>query len=97
LLNQSGVNGCAPTGGLFLDQPANTAFGTTSSGGNSNGGTVFKIADNKETVLYNFCQQSGCTDGSTPSGSLTQHGQALFGTTAKGGAFNQGVVFEITP
>jgi hypothetical protein len=97
LFNQSGANGCAPASSLFLDLAANTAFGSTSKGGTSNSGTVFKITGSKETVLYNFCQQSGCFDGSTPSGSLTQHGRALYGATASGGTFNQGVVFEITP
>jgi uncharacterized repeat protein (TIGR03803 family) len=97
LFNTSGVDGCAPASGLFLDLAANTAFGTTSKGGSSNSGTVFKITGSKETMLYNFCQQSGCFDGSTPSGSLTQHGRALYGATASGATFNQGVVFEITP
>jgi uncharacterized repeat protein (TIGR03803 family) len=96
LFNQSGANGCDPAAGVFMDSEANTVFGTTSTGGGSNGGTLFKIAGTKQTVLYNFCQQAGCADGSTPSASLTVNGAALYSTTTKGGAFNQGVVFQIT-
>ena len=54
------------------------------------------------TVLYNFCSQPNCTDGSTPYSSLIKgpHGN-LFGTTAEGGnackSTGCGTVFELTP
>lgn len=97
LFNPSGTNGCTPVTGVFMDAKANTVVGTTSTGGTFHGGTIFKITDTKLTVVYNFCQQAACADGSTPTGSFTQHGNALYSTTSKGGAFNQGVVFKITP
>jgi len=51
-----------------------------------------------ETILYNFCSQSGCTDGYVPIGSLVadSSGNHLFGTTYQGGANNLGEVFELT-
>ena len=51
-----------------------------------------------ETILYNFCSQSSCTDGYVPLGSLVadSSGNHLFGTTYQGGANNLGEVFELT-
>lgn len=52
----------------------------------------------QETVLYNFCSQTGCTDGNSPQSSLTTDGAGnLYGTTAYGGATNNGTVFELSP
>jgi uncharacterized repeat protein (TIGR03803 family) len=51
-----------------------------------------------ETVLYNFCSDPGCTDGSFPSSSLTTDGKGNFyGTTRGGGAAGDGTVFEVSP
>src|SRR5579864_1846091 len=52
-----------------------------------------------DTVLYNFCPQSGCPDGSNPQKSpvvFDSHGN-LYGATAGGGAHNKGVVYELSP
>jgi uncharacterized repeat protein (TIGR03803 family) len=51
----------------------------------------------QETVLYNFCSQPGCTDGSYPYGNLIEDKQNnLYGTTKLGGANDKGTVFELT-
>jgi uncharacterized repeat protein (TIGR03803 family) len=50
------------------------------------------------TTLYSFCAQSGCPDGSIPAAGLVQASDGNFyGTTAFGGAANDGTVFKITP
>ena len=56
-----------------------------------------------ERVLYSFCTQANCTDGSLPSAGLVfdQDGN-LYGTTLDGGGSNNckdgcGVVFKLTP
>jgi uncharacterized repeat protein (TIGR03803 family) len=50
------------------------------------------------TTLYNFCAQSGCTDGANPAAGLIQGANGTFyGTTYEGGADNDGTVFSITP
>lgn len=51
-------------------------------------GMVFKIDETTgaETVMYVFCRQALCTDGSLPEGSLTDLGGALYSTTNAGGA-----------
>ena len=87
-------DGCTPQrGALVLSN--GMAYGTTSSGGASNLGTVYSIApDSTETVLYSF---AGGTDGSHPYGGLALINGVLYGTTRNGGAYNQGTIFMISP
>ncbi len=92
----SGANcpdGAAPWAGLVQGTDGNF-YGTTSQGGSSNDGTVFKITPTGTlTTLYSF---SG-GDGSLPKGALLQAGDGnLYGTTSEGGANNMGTVFQIT-
>ncbi len=47
-------------------------------------------------TLHAFCTETGCGDGDTPSaGLLRDHNGNLYGTTAVGGKYNSGVVFEL--
>lgn len=49
------------------------------------------------TPLYDFCAQSGCTDGAVPQGYLIQGSDGNFyGVTSQGGTGKQGTVFKIT-
>jgi hypothetical protein len=91
----NGQDGNGPTAGLVLK--GDTLFGTTSGDGFN--GSVFKIeAPEQESVLYNFCSQPNCTDGSEPlAGLIMDKSGNLYGNTNLGGANNSGVVFEITP
>jgi uncharacterized repeat protein (TIGR03803 family) len=94
-------DGANPYAGVVLDTAGNL-YGTTVAGGADPGyaGTVFKLtpgAKNKwtETVLYSF---SGGNDGSEPYASVVlDNAGNLYGTTYQGGAYNQGVVYEVTP
>jgi uncharacterized repeat protein (TIGR03803 family) len=103
----SGSDGAAPfsfgNGGLVADATG-ALYGTTSAGGSSNNGTVFKLtppAAGKTTwaltTLWNF---SVGYDGSGPSGPviIDRHG-ALYGMTVSGGAGCgcNGVVFKLVP
>jgi uncharacterized repeat protein (TIGR03803 family) len=65
-------------------------FGTTAEGGANGAGTVFLLKYNaakkiwKEKVLYSFCAQTGCADGSDPIALV--HGKGgLYGLTYTGG------------
>ncbi len=92
-------DGAGPASGVIIDVKNEALYGTTVGGGPVQDGVVFKITSSgKETVLYSFCQQTNCADGQYPYASLIEDGAGnLYGTTKFGGAFNQGVVFEITP
>lgn len=84
-------------------------YGTTTAGGAGSNGTVFKMTppttrggDWSHTVLYSFCQQDGCPDGSAPVSGLTWFRQpngvlALFGTTAAASIAGQGTIFRLEP
>lgn len=76
-----------------------TFYGTTYGGGTHGFGTVFAL-DQKtgaEKVLYSFCAQQNCADGSRPLASLTEAKGMLFGTTYEGGTANFGTVFVLNP
>jgi len=96
---QSGcADGANPVAGLV--QAANGDFyGTTSYGGTTNKGTVFRITPSGTlTTLHSFCSLSGCTDGSLPYAGLVQATNGnLYGTTVNGGATGLGTIFKITP
>ena len=95
------TDGDTPYAGLIADANGNL-FGTTSSGGAYDYGTVFEIAKthggyaSTPTTLVSF---DGFTDGAYPVAVLIAdaHGN-LFGTTGggQGGAYDYGTVFEIT-
>ncbi len=51
-----------------------------------------------ETVLYSFCAQTGCPDGSNPRADLVMDTAGnLYGTTLYGGTSGVGAVFELSP
>jgi uncharacterized repeat protein (TIGR03803 family) len=101
---QSGCSdGVNPAGVI---QAANgNLYGTAFSGGANNGcgiggcGTFFELTPTgKLTTLYSFCAQTNCADGSSPvSGVVQATNGNFYGTTAGGGAYKEGTVFEITP
>lgn len=78
-------------------------YGTTSKGGASGLGTVFRVGPTwamttkiakSFTVIYSF---HGGTDGATPYAGLIAVNGKLYGTTVYGGPSNNGTVYEITP
>jgi uncharacterized repeat protein (TIGR03803 family) len=77
-------DGANPYAGLVRDASGNL-YGTTTSGGVNNLGTVFKLDTNdQETVLHSF---SGPPDGEYPlAGLILDSAGNLYGTTSKGGA-----------
>jgi uncharacterized repeat protein (TIGR03803 family) len=90
----TGEDGGMPTAAMIQDGAGNL-YGTTSSGGSSHLGVVFKLdTDNNETVLHTFTGP----DGATPYGSLVRDGSGnLYGTTSAGGSSGLGTVFKIDP
>jgi len=86
-------DGSTPYGAVSKDKSGNL-YGTTSAGGASGFGTVYKLSKSgKETVLYSF---TGGADGSTPYAGVIQDAEGnLYGTTIRGGAYGAGTVFEV--
>ena len=91
-----GVDGGSPVAGLAIDAGGNL-YGTTSSGGPSGGGTVFKLTPGSSgwrfTRLYSF---SGA-NGSGPNSTLVLGADGRpYGTTLYGGV-GDGVLFGLAP
>jgi uncharacterized repeat protein (TIGR03803 family) len=100
LYSFAGGNDAAdPLAGVTLD-PAGNIYGATVGGGAFGGGAVFELTQSQgswtESVIYSF---TGGDDGAYPEfGALIIDSAGnLYGTAAGGGAFNQGVVYEMSP
>ncbi len=94
LASFDGANGESPEAGLIMDSSGNL-YGTTSEGGASGDGTAFELADGTGTITT-LASFDG-NDGSYPDGALIMDSSGnLYGTTADGGASNDGTVFKIT-
>jgi uncharacterized repeat protein (TIGR03803 family) len=95
---QSGcTDGARPGAGLVQANDGNL-YGTTSSGGASGYGTVFKFTLNGTLITLNsFCSQGGCPNGLAPSGLVQASDGNFYAMTNRGGADNSGTVFKITP
>jgi uncharacterized repeat protein (TIGR03803 family) len=90
----SAVDGAAPLAGLIEGSDSNF-YGTTSRGGANDTGTVFQITSaGILTTLHSF---TGGADGGFPLGGVIQATNGiLYGTTAEGGTYSTGTVFQIT-
>jgi uncharacterized repeat protein (TIGR03803 family) len=96
-----GLDGGLPQAGLVISN--GTLYGTTTYGGSSDNGTVFKINTDGSgfTNLHVFTARSsqpfGGTnnDGASPFDSLVLAGDTLYGTTHNGGSFGVGTIFAV--
>ena len=108
--NFNGIDGYYPTAAVVVDASGNV-YGTTRDGGTGGCtlggspigcGVVFELTPQlagsgwTETVLHSFT--GDFVDGSNPLASLIFDGSGnLYGTTAAGGTFGEGTVFELSP
>jgi uncharacterized repeat protein (TIGR03803 family) len=106
---RGGHDGVGPAGGVAIDASGNL-YGTTEYGGildagtppkNAPGcGTVYKLAPGasgtwSESILHHFtCLDDG---GMPVAGVILDASGNIYGTTASGGKYNDGVVFEVIP
>ena len=91
--------GSAPNGSLVLGSDGNF-YGTTSTGGTNNLGTVFMMTPaGSLTTLVHFSGTVAPALGSAPKGSLAQGlDGSFYGTTTTGGLGGGfGTVFKVTP
>ena len=89
-----GTDGSSPSSALI--EADGSLFGTTAIGGAHNLGTIYRReSDGTVTALHHF---DGATDGSLPRGALLrgQDGD-FYGVAARGGAFDFGTVYRMTP
>ena len=92
-------DGAFPLGSLVVSDQ--TLYGTTSAGGGSNNGIVFKIstAGSNFTTLHVFSASdptSGAnSDGSAPWAGLLLSGNVLYGTATRGGDAGSGTIFKL--
>lgn len=88
-----GTDGASPEARLAMDKSGNL-YGTTTAGGVSGEGTVFEISKaGQHSVLYSF---GGGSDGTDPVAGVTLDAKGnLYGTTAAGGSYGYGTVFEL--
>jgi uncharacterized repeat protein (TIGR03803 family) len=97
----SGADGKEPGTRLLLASDGNF-YGVTGFGGSNNCrlgcGTIFSITSTGTfTQLYDFCTTGGCASGSNPTAGLIQDTNGTFyGTTAEGGAHQDGVVYSFS-
>src|SRR5256885_143070 len=91
---KGGTDGYYPDAGLVRDAAGNL-YGTTSTGGDSFVGTVFKLdSTGAETVLHTFTTSP--PDGAHPHAGLIRDAAGnLYGTTYNGGAYGDGAVFKL--
>ena len=94
----NGPDGAFPTGDLIADA-AGIYYGTTSGGGGSLNcsagcGTVYKIEDGVESVIYAF---TGGSDGQYPAGGLLLDNEGNLYGSAAGGPLGFGIVYKIAP
>ncbi len=96
--SQPGCSDGIDSFGTLAHDSSGNLYGTTDTGGATFAGTVFKVTpEGVLTTIYNFCAQSNCADGSSPTSGLVSLGGDFYGTTSSGGANNAGTIFKISP
>jgi uncharacterized repeat protein (TIGR03803 family) len=82
----------APYAGVTLS--GTMLLGTTSDGGISNMGTIFKV--NTDGSGYNLLHSFTDSDGASPYSHLALSGSTIYGTAVYGGSAHAGVVFSLS-
>jgi len=86
-------DGQEPTSALINVQ--GLLYGTTSSGGSGNQGTVFSITtEGSENIVYSFAASG--RNGIGPAAALKNVRGVFYSTTPSGGANDAGTVFKVT-
>ncbi len=102
LVCQANATSCGP----MIQATDGNFYGVGSGGGANLAGMVFKLtAGGTFSILYSFCAQTNCIDGSNPVGVIEGSDGSVYGTTSGGGRQNSscdsyltgcGTIFRIT-
>jgi uncharacterized repeat protein (TIGR03803 family) len=94
-----GDDGSIPYAGVIADAAGNL-YGSTTTGGVNNGGTVFELSPNGSgwtfKTIYSFTGTQGLQNGPYDNLVLDSAGN-LYGTTYLDGRYSWGSVFKLTP
>jgi uncharacterized repeat protein (TIGR03803 family) len=93
LASFNGTNGASPFGGVIMDGAGNL-FGTTEGGGDFGDGTVFELAHGTSTITA-LASFNGSNGWLPIAGVIIDGAGNLFGTTVRGGASDNGTLFEL--
>jgi len=90
------IQGCGDGDGFDVSNPI------IDTSGNLYGATnrfAYKLtpSGDKFTILHEFCTEQDCANGTPSSALIMDADKNLYGTTERGGAYNNGTVFKITP
>jgi uncharacterized repeat protein (TIGR03803 family) len=79
--------------------PDGNFYGTTTDGGSSNSGTIYRITPEGDySIVHHFTAAEGAELGISPGGGLTDGGDGhLYGTARAAGPSSGGTVFRFTP
>jgi uncharacterized repeat protein (TIGR03803 family) len=88
-------DGSLPYASVVSDS-AGDLYGTTSSGGEADGGEVYVLRHRKLEVLHSFCSVPACVDGQFPQAGVTLDGAGdIYGAAWVGGGANKGTLYEL--
>jgi uncharacterized repeat protein (TIGR03803 family) len=96
--SDNGHEGIYPSAGLIFDNKGNL-YGTTWEGGTYGNGTAFELMQNFDgtwvySVIETFIDRSR---GSMPNALVLGQDGYLYGSTYNGGAYDVGLVFQLSP
>jgi uncharacterized repeat protein (TIGR03803 family) len=87
----------------LLRDASGNLYAAAYNAGAHGGGTIEELSPAsrgkwKHKLIYGFCAQSNCADGSNPhAGVIIDTAGNLYGTTEFGGSMNLGVAYELIP
>ncbi len=90
-----GINGTGATAKLIQGSNGKI-YGTTSSGGTVNKGTVFQLDHSEATPVYTVLYDFDEATGAVPDSLIQASDGSLYGITSEGGLYGGGVAYRIS-
>ncbi|MBA3915083.1 MAG: hypothetical protein H0X25_14790 [Acidobacteriales bacterium] len=97
VLHNFGAQEARVPGGLLAIDNQGNVYGSTYYGGPSNTGAIFEISPLGNTWKEKVLHYMGGLDGSAASSVVVDSAGNLFATAGRGGKYNRGTIFELSP